>query len=104
MCPICWAVLVAQVVFYAALGLVLVVLTDWKFGLPVSAVTMFLAYGNMQGTSWSVEVWVLYALTATLLSRALWIVFKHEKNWVRRVSLRFGGMIRRTIRPLVYGC
>ncbi len=47
MCPLCWAALVAQVVFYVTAGICLVVITDLKVGLPLSLVTLSMAAGNM---------------------------------------------------------
>jgi hypothetical protein len=102
MCPLCWAALVAQVVFCITLGVFLVVITDVKFGLPLSLVSLSLAAGDMWG-EWGVPNWALYVLGALLLVRGVWVLVRHEHNWVRRLALRFGGWLRRTLRPLVYG-
>jgi hypothetical protein len=102
MCPLCWAALVAQVFFYVTLGLFLVVITDTKVGLPLSLVSLTIAAGNLWNW-WSLPEWMLYALGALLLARGVWVLAKHENNWVRRIALRIGGWLRRKLRPLVYG-
>ncbi|NDC38179.1 MAG: hypothetical protein EBZ48_09020 [Proteobacteria bacterium] len=102
MCPLCWAALVAQVVFYITLGVFLVVITDLKVGLPLSLVTLSMAAGNMWGW-WSAPNWMLYVLGAMLLVRGFWVLAKHEHNWVRRLALKIGGWLKRKLRPLVYG-
>jgi hypothetical protein len=102
MCPLCWAALAAQVMFYITLGVFLVVITDLKIGLPLSLVSLSIAAGTMWGW-WSVPNWVLYVLGATLLVRGIWVLVKHERNWVRCLALMIGGWLRRKLRPLVYG-
>ena len=102
MCPLCWAALVAQVVFCVTLGVFLVVITDLKFGLPLSLVSLSLAAGNLWW-EWGVPNWLLYVFGAMLLARGGWVLLKHEHNWVRRAALRFGSWLKRKLRPLVYG-
>lgn len=102
MCPLCWAALVAQVVFYVTAGIGLVVITDLKVGLPLSLLTLSMAAGNMRGW-WDAPNWMLYVLGAMLVARGVWVLAKHEQNWVRRLAVRIGGWLRKKLRPLVYG-
>jgi hypothetical protein len=102
MCPVCWAAIVAQVLFFATLGLILVVVTDLKFGLPLALVTLVITTGSWCW-EWEVNVWTFYGLGALLLSRAVWILAKHESNWVRVLSLKISKWFKRKLRPLVYG-
>jgi hypothetical protein len=92
MCPFCWAALVAQVAFCATIGLLLVVVTDLKFGLPLALTTLALAAGNWW-SFWNVRNEVLYCAVVCLFLRAVWVLIKHERNWVRRVALRFGNYV-----------
>lgn len=102
MCPVCWAALIAQAVFFTTLGLVLVVVTDLKLGLPLSLVTMALSAGNWW-CGWMLPNWLLYVCGALLLGRAVVVLVKHENNWVRKLALKFGKWVKRKVRPLVYG-
>jgi hypothetical protein len=102
MCPLCWAALVAQVFFWLTVGLVLVVMTDVKIGLPLSVVSLVFAAGNLWG-DWESPAWVLYVLGASLLGRGSFILWKHEENWVRRAGVHVGGWAIRVVRPIVYG-
>jgi hypothetical protein len=97
MCPLCWAALVSQVVFFVTLGVVLVVITDLKFGAPLSLVTLVLAGGNLWG-GWTVAPIVLYLLVGALVLRGVWVLIFHEKNWVRQLASRIGGIARRVVR------
>lgn len=100
MCPLCWAALIAQVVFWSILGIFLVVVTDLKFGLPLGLLSVVLSAGNMRGW-WGVPIELLYVLGAILLLRGVWVLVKHEKNWVRRLGVQIGGWLRRVLRPMV---
>ena len=99
MCPVCWAALVAQIVFYAAIGEMMVVLTDWKAGLPLTLGAAFAALGNIMGW-WNIANEVLYVLVGIALVRGVWVIFTAERHWVRTLSLRFAGWARRLMRPL----
>ncbi|MFM1847669.1 MAG: hypothetical protein RL417_1143 [Pseudomonadota bacterium] len=102
MCPLCWAALVAQVLFWITVGLILVVITDLKLGLPLSLLSLVVTGGNLWG-DWGVPVWVFYGLGALLLGRGAFVLWKHSDNWVRQAGVCVGGWAIRVVRPIVYG-
>jgi|GEM_PF-4060998 len=100
MCPLCWAALVAQVLFFVTLGLVLVVMTDLKFGLPLALATLVVSAGGLWW-EWDVNIWTFYVAGALLMSRAVWIVRMHESNWVRVLALKFGKWFAQKAKPII---
>ena len=99
MCPVCWAALLAQFVFYISVGQLLVVLTDWKAGIPLTLGAAILALGNLEGW-WSVPNEVLYIAASLAMARGVWIIFAAEQHWIRTLSWRVGGWTRRFVRPV----
>jgi len=98
MCPLCWAALIAQVVFFVSLGVLLVLVSDLRFGLPLGIYTLILAYGNYK-LGWGVPNELLYAALVILALRGVLILIYQDRHWVRSVAARVAGLAIRLLRP-----
>ena len=105
MCPLCVVVavstVVAQVLFFVSLGIFLVVITDLKFGAPLSLASLALT-GSKHWGGYTTPDWVLYAIAAVVIARAIWVLTRHKQNWVRRRSIRLANWLQPKLWSIIH--
>lgn len=85
MCPLCYAALFAKIVFMISMGILLVSLTDLRFGLPAGIVTSLMSYMNWS-FKWQVPSSILIALMVIVVLRSVLILIVQEDHFVRRMG------------------
>lgn len=100
MCPLCWAALVAQMVFVVTLGVLLVSVTDWKFSLPLSLVTLALTAGVYARLWFVPSPWMITAVCLIVVRNFLVLVVQPD-HWVRAAARQAGAVARARAYPLV---
>ena len=98
MCPMCLAAMVGQVLFLALPGFFLVLISDWKIGLPMTLFTAGLGWVSYTG-AFPVPAYVLLGNVAFLIVRAT-LLLRDPNHWVRYRAENFGGWVRRQYRKV----
>ena len=98
MCPMCVTAMVGQGLFLALPGILLVLISDWKVGMPMTLFTAGLGWLSYSG-AFPVPVYVLLGNVAFLLVRAT-LLLQSPNHWVRYRAEDFGGWVRRQYRKV----